>query len=202
MAAHRGPAVSRTRRSAGWSSTFKAWATRLRSLPGRTGRSRWSAVDAEVVIDGRLVAVEVTQLLPGARAHYEIIRLEKEIEGELKPLVAEHDLGYVAISVHYRRLPPKSVLRAAIPVLVEDLRSGIRQLQPRPGVRVEFDVETSVAFIRRLELLQLPNVNPGSGWIGGSDEFGGWIDPIADAFVAHLLDGKPARRRVTRKPGS
>jgi hypothetical protein len=102
-------------------------------------------------------------------------------------------LGYVAISVHYRKLPPKSALRTAVPVLIADIADAMRRLEPDPRVRTELEVETEVAFIRRLELLQLPGAKPGLGWIGGSDEFGGWIDPMADAFVEALLEGKASQ---------
>lgn len=118
----------------------------------RTGR----AVDAEVTVDGRIVAVEITQVLPGARAHYEIARLEKQIEAELEPRVVAGNLGYVAISIHNRRLPPKAALRAAIPILVDDIAAAMSDLEPAPRVKREVAVETSVGFIRRLELLQLP----------------------------------------------
>lgn len=153
---------------------------------GNVGR----AVDAELMVDGAAVGVEVTQLLPGARDHYEIARLERAIEDEIRPLIRELALQYVAIGVHYRDLPPKRELRAARPVLAGQIASAMRTLAALGPGRQEVEVATGVEFVRRLNLIHLPASRPGLGWIGGSDAFGGWIVPLADEYVEHLLASK------------
>jgi hypothetical protein len=164
----------------------------LRARPDREPRSG-RAVDGELQVDGRAVAVEVTQLLPGARAHYEIAKLERALQDQLEAQVRRRRLGYVAIAVHYRRLPAKREIRAALPALTAEIVLAMQSLKPDASERHEAAVATTIGFIRRLELIQLPNAKPGLGWVGGSDEFGGWIDPIADNFVDHLLETKPGQ---------
>lgn len=66
-----------------------------------------------------------------------------------------------AIVIHYRRLPARSELRAAVGVLIEEIEQAVRTLLPRPATSKRVRIPSSVGFIRRLGLLQLPGTRPG-----------------------------------------
>ena len=167
-------------------------AVEVRARPDRERRDR-RAVDAELLVNGRAVGVEITQLLPGARAHYEIIRIQQAVEREVRSLVRQFPGGYLAISADFRDLPPAIEFRAAEPVLAREIATCIDSLEPPPEDRRETSIESSVRFVRRLSVIQLPRPQSGLGWLTSSDEFGGWIALIADTFVDHLLATKPGQ---------
>ena len=167
-------------------------AVEVRARPDRERRGG-RAVDAEFLIDGRVVGVEITQVLPGARAHSEVARLERAVEQAVRSMVRQFPAGYVAVCVDFGPLPPASKLRAAEPALAQEIATCIDSLDPSPTDRHETPIDTSLRFVRRLSVLQLPRAPSGFGWITASDEFGGWIGPMADEFVEHLLATKPGQ---------
>jgi hypothetical protein len=164
-------------------------AVRIRSRPDRephVGR----AVDAELEVDGRLVGVEITELVPGARSHREIARLEQAVERGIRTRVRTWPPGHVLVDAEFRELPPARTLRAAETVLATEIASCIDGLDPAPDERCEIALATAIGFIRRLKITYLPTVQAGFGWIVGSDEWGGWLTPIADRYVDQLVATK------------
>lgn len=164
----------------------------VRARPDRERRDE-RAVDAELVVNGRVVGVEITQLLPGARAHSEVARIQRAVEREVRSRVRQFPAGYVAIHADFRDLAPAKELRAAETVLAQEIATCIDSLDPSPEDRRETSIDSSVRFVRRLSVIQLPRAQSGFGWLTSSDEFGGWIAPIADTFVDHLLATKPGQ---------
>ena len=153
---------------------------------GRPGR----AVDAELSVDGQIVAVEITQLISDARAQHEMARLVRGLQEPLNARVRERRLGSVVVDLDFRSLPPKRQVVTAVAALLEDLMVGVGALDSAPTTRRDVDVATRVPFIRNLKLIQLPDAADEVTWLESSDEVGGWLGPLADEFVCHLLDSK------------
>ena len=151
------------------------------------------SVDAELRVDGRLIGVEITQSIWNARAHVEISRLTQAVEALVRAQPLDWPTGYVAVNARFRALPPGRELRLAESILAREIAEGISTLDPDPSARREMAVDTVVAFVRRLRLIQLPGGRSGFGWITESDEWGGYIGPEATAFIDHLLATKPAQ---------
>jgi hypothetical protein len=141
-------------------------------------------------MDGRLIAVEVTELNPIARADREIARLERALQEPLEALVVERNLGCVVVDLDTHPLPSKRELGASTPQLLEDIAGCLAGLESAPKGRKNVTVDTRVRFVRQLNLIQLPEMANQVTWLVSADEFGGWLDPIADEFVRHLLASK------------
>jgi hypothetical protein len=150
-------------------------------------------VDAELRVGGRLVGVEITQSIWNARAHVEIGRLTRAVEVLVRAQHLQWPTGYVAVNARFRALPPARELRLAESVLAREIGEGIRTLELDPSARRETAIDTSVPFLRWLRLIQFPGGRSGFGWLTGSDEWGGYIDGEATAFIDHLLATKPAQ---------
>jgi hypothetical protein len=156
--------------------------------PDRDRHRRGRAVDAEVVVDGRLVGVEITQHIDGARDHVEIPRLQRVMESDLDAEVHRLGLGLVAIGFQFRALPPRAALRAAIPTLVAEIMAALPDLAP--GARSEVAIHSTCSFVRNLRLTHYPDGGLGVVWAGGSDTWGGYVAAIASEFAAHLVETK------------
>lgn len=152
----------------------------------QSGRS----VDAELLFEGRLVAVEITQLHPIARALSEMTRLTKTLRESLEPQVRQCHLGYVLLNLECRQLPTKQEMRAAIPALLKDVETALGLLAPSPTSRMAKPVDTRVAFVKKLDLIQIPHPQDQVQWLVGGDETGGDLQEMADEFVCHLLQAK------------
>jgi len=166
----------------------------VRARPDRE-RRHGRAVDAELLVNGRLVGVEITQLYtrPAARAHSEVTRIQRAVEREVRSMVRQFPAGYVAIGADFRDLPPAKKLRAGETVLAQEIATCIDSLEPSPEHRRVTSIDSSVPFVRALSVIHLPRAQSGFGWLTSADELGGWIAAIADTFVDHLLATKPGQ---------
>ncbi len=148
-------------------------------------------MDAEILVNGKTIAVEITRLTRGAREHREIAELQLALQARLDPFVSEMRLGHVVISAHFRRLPRKREIAVALEPIADGIVEVMRGLPSEPVGRTDVTVPVSVDFVRFLDLVQFPAARHRVSWITGSDAWGGLIDPMADEFVKHLVVTKP-----------
>jgi hypothetical protein len=166
----------------------------LVARPDRGPRPGGRAVDAEMLVDGRIVAVEVTQVNEGARDHVEVPRLQASMQRDLEAEARRLGLGLIAIGYTFRPLPPKSRLRAEVPVLKAEIMSALSELDV--GLRSEVWVDSDCSFVRNLRVSHYPDGRPGVGWGGGSVAWGGWMAVIASDFAARLVATKGDQGRA------
>lgn len=162
----------------------------LLGRPDRLGGHE-PAVDAEVLFYGKTIAVEITRLTQAAREHVEIAELRRALQARLDPLARELRLGQVVISADFRPLPARREIAAALEQIGDQIAAAMQWLPSEPMGRTDFAVPVNVDFVRSLELVQFPAERHRVSWITGSEEWGGWVDPMADEFVEHLLVTKP-----------
>jgi hypothetical protein len=173
-------------------------AVEVRARPDRENHAG-HAVDAELVVNGRAVGVEITELWSGARAQHELPRLQQAVERGVKARVRSWPAGDVAIGADFRELPPAKKLRTAETILAQEIAACIDSLDSVSEGRRETSIDSTVAFVRRLSVIQWPSQQSGFGWLTSSDEVGGWIAPLADAFVDHLLATKTEQTGAYRE---
>ncbi len=148
-------------------------------------------MDAEILVNGKIIAVEITRLTRGPREHREIAKLQRAVQARLDPLAREMRAGQVVISADFRRLPPRREIADALAPLTDEIAGAMRGLPSEPTGRTDIAVPVNVDFVRFLEVVQFPAERHRVSWVAGSDEWGGLVDPMADEFVEHLLVTKP-----------
>lgn len=167
--------------------------------PDEIDRSR-PAVDFVLKVDGDQIGVEITQLIPAARSHYEIAALQTRLKSELEGDVERRRLGVVAVELDFGPLPSSGHLRRGIPKLREAIRDVLKGLRADPVGSVTVPIASEIDFIVGGLIHQFPGDANVVGFITSSGEWGGILNPQADQFVDELLSGnKPIQTATWRR---
>lgn len=150
-------------------------------------------VDFEFTNQGRSIGVEVTQLIPAARSHYEISAIQRHIQEATGSIPEQRQLGVIALEVDYGVLPRAADMDRDVAVLVTDVRKALESLAPDQLQRVEVPVRAKYGTFRRVRLRRFESSDHRLTFITASGEWGGWIRPMAEDFVDRLLNTKPAQ---------
>ncbi len=157
-------------------------------------RGHGRAVDAELLVAGRLVGVEVTQSIHAARALREIGRLQEAVASALESSVVSWPPGSVGVSVLFGALPSRRDMGRAAPILTREIARAIGTIDTH-SESVERSIDSTVDFVRRLDLTYRRTGRRAFGWITSAAEWTARVDPVVAALADRLLDAKARQTR-------
>lgn len=150
-------------------------------------------VDFELAYNGESVGVEVTQLIPAARSHYEISALQRHIQEELGHLPAEHQLGLIIVAMRFGLLPSQAGMDADVAMATDEIRSRLERWPGGTAGDVEVSIPSGKGTIREVRLIRRADQEARLAFITGSSDWGGAIRPMAEEFLENLVNHKPAQ---------
>jgi hypothetical protein len=150
-------------------------------------------VDYELLYRGRSVGVEITQLIPAARSHYEISALERRLQQELGQIPVELDLGLIIVDISFGHLPSRAKIDADVAALSVSLRDALMSWRDCNVRELTVAIPSGFGTVRRLRLIRNESSEARLAFVTGSSEWGGALQPMAAEFLDHLLDTKPAQ---------
>lgn len=150
-------------------------------------------VDFELSYNGKAVGVEVTQLIPAARSHYEISSLQRHIQEELGHLPAENQLGLIVVAIRFGPLPNRAGMDADVATVTEEIRSRLEHWPGDTVGEVDVSIPSGNGTIREVRLIRRAEQEARLAFITSSSDWGGAIRPMAEEFLENLVNGKPAQ---------
>lgn len=151
------------------------------------------AVDAELHVDGRLVAIDVTLFAHGARALVETGKLTDQVSEALGPTVRRLPLGRVVVDIVFARLPPSAIFNNEVTQLTETIDDALAELALSAETRVEVSPTLPVDWVAGLRVVRLGREGSSLGWMVSSVEVGGNLTEIAGAWVKDRLVKKASQ---------
>ena len=156
--------------------------------PDRLNRSTRD-VDILVEVDGRDIAVEVTQVAQTRQWWNQLDRLERGIRAAVDSEGAELDRGWLVLELNLLRTGSYQEIDAVALQIAAAVRRSANDLGA-PGVDHILDLPTPAESLVEVRLSRIQGVGNRLSFISGNAATGGWTAPKAAAFVDQLLASK------------